>query len=168
LSEDREVTVQIKFGELEQTLKGKPEEVWILINRFFAKTFPAIKILKEITFTTDLEKIVEDLKGIIEISKEGPYILIPKNKLTDKEFLILNLLGMHIGYKLGILDRNYLLREELREMLGKSAKILSTRLGELCRDRLVSKNERDEYRITDFGIRYFQTQVLQKIKTKVS
>ena len=53
MSQEDEVTVHIKFGELEQTFRGKPEEVWILINRFFAKTFPAIKILKDIMLTVD-------------------------------------------------------------------------------------------------------------------
>ena len=168
MSQEDEVTVHIKFGELEQTFRGKPEEVWILINRFFAKTFPAIKILKDIVLTVDLERIIEDLKGIIEISKEGPHILISKSKLTDREFLMLNLLGMHIAYKLGISVRDYLSKEELREGLGKSTKIVSTRLGELCREKLVAKTENDGYRITDFGVRFFQRHVLPKIRAKIS
>ena len=168
MNQEDEVIVHVKFGELEQTFRGKPEEVWILINRFFAKTFPAIKILKDIVLTVDLERIIEDLKGIIEISKEGPHILISKSKLTDREFLMLNLLGMHIAYKLGISERDYLSKEELREGLGKSAKILSTRLGELCREKLVAKTENDGYRITDFGVRFFQRYVLPKIRAKIS
>lgn len=168
MNEKDEVTVLIKFGELEQTFRGKPDEVWLLINRFFAKTFPAIKTLRKIMLTIDLEKIIEDLEGVIEISKDGPHILLPRNKLTDKELLMLSLLGMHIAYKLGILERNFLSRDELRQKLGKSSKIVSTRLSELCKDGLVNKTENDEYKITDFGIRFFQKQILPKIRAKVS
>ena len=163
-----EVIVQVKFGELEQTFRGTPEEVWTLLNRFFTKTFPALKILENIMLTIDLEKIIEDLKGIIEISKEGIHILISKSKLTDKELLMLSLLGMHIAYRLGISERDYLHRDELRDYLGKSNKIVSTRLGELCREKLVSKIENDKYKVTDFGIRFFQMHVLPKIRAKIS
>ena len=168
MSEKDEITVQVKFGRLEQTFKGKPEEVWILLNRFFAKTFPALKILKNITLTVDVEKLIEDLKGAIEVSEEGAYILIPKNKLTDKELLMLCLLGKRLAYMLGISEKDSLSRNELREELDKSAKIVSTRLGELCREKLVARTENDEYRITDFGIRHFQMNILPRIRAKIA
>ncbi|RLG98463.1 hypothetical protein DRO19_04420, partial [Candidatus Bathyarchaeota archaeon] len=63
---------------------------------------------------------------------------------------------------------DYLSKEELRERLGKSAKIVSTRLGELCREKLVVKTENNGYKITDFGVRFSQRHVLPKIRAKIS
>ena len=165
--EDSKVEVHIKFREIEQTFTGNPEEVWILINRFFAEVFPSIKAIKKVRLTVNLEELIDDLKGIIEISEDSPYVMLPRKKLTDKELLMLSLLGMHIGFRLGILDRDYFTKEELREKLGKSSKILSTRLGELCRDGLVIRNDEEKYRITSFGIKFFQKEFLPKIKAKL-
>jgi len=165
--EDNEIKVHIKFRGMEQTYTGNPEGVWLLINRFFAKIFPSIKILGKIRLTVDFEKLIDDLKGIIEISENGPYVVLQRKRLTDKELLMLNLLGMYIGFRLGILKRDYFTKEELREKLGKSSKIISTRLGELCRDGLAAKNE-ERYKITNFGIKFFQKEILPKIKAKIS
>ena len=161
------VEVYIKFKGIEQVFAGKPEEVWRLVNRFFAKVFPSLKLLEKIRLTVDLEKLIDDSKGIIEISEDGSHVMIPRKKLTDKEFLILNLLGMYIGFKLGISERDYLTREELREKLGKSSKIISTRLSELCRDGLAAKDE-EKYRITNFGVKILQKEILPKIRAKIS
>jgi len=166
LSQDT-VTVHIKFRDVEQTFTGDVEQVWASINRFFSEFIPSFELARKIALTIDLQRLIEDVEGIIAIAPEGPMILVPRDKTTDSENLILNLLAAHIGYRLGKLPDETLTREELRMRLGKSPKIVSTRLGELCREGLVAKTSEGKYRITTFGIKRLREEVLPRLRSRI-
>ena len=153
------VTVHVKYGDIEQTFTGNANDVWVSINRFFCEMIPAFDLARKLTLTVDLQKLVEDFKEIIAIAPEGPQLLIPKQKLTDSETLLLTLLAAYIGYKLGKLDREWLTREELQAKLGKSMKITSTRLGELTKEGMVLKTKDGNYRIATVGIKHLSESV---------
>jgi hypothetical protein len=127
---------------------------------------PALQIVKKAILTVNLEKLIEDLKNIIAVAPEGPALLVSRQKLTDNETLTLYLLATYIGNKLG-LSKDFLTKEELQAALGKNAKITSTRLGELCRQRLTIKTEEGNYRITKLGIKRFQEEALPQIREKL-
>jgi len=158
--------VHIKYQDVEQTFTGNVNDVWISINRFFSEMIPALEVARKAVLTVDLEKLIDDCKNIIAVAPEGPSLLVSKQKLTDSETLALHLLAAYIGNKLGLLNRDTLSKEELQARLGKSAKITSTRLGELCREGLATKNEEDNYKITTIGIKSLQ-EALPKIREKI-
>ncbi|MDH5390814.1 MAG: hypothetical protein OEX10_06650 [Candidatus Bathyarchaeota archaeon] len=160
------ITVHIKYQDVEQTFTGNVNDVWISINRFFSEMIPALEVARKAVLTVDLEKLIDDCKNIIAVAPEGPSLLVSKQKLTDSETLALHLLAAYIGNKLGLLNRDTLSKEELQARLGKSAKITSTRLGELCREGLATKNEEDNYKITTIGIKSLQ-EALPKIREKI-
>ena len=153
------VTVHVKYGDIEQTFTGNANDVWVSINRFFCEMIPAFDLARKLTLTVDLQKLVEDFKGIIAIAPEGPQLLIPRQKLTDSETLLLNLLAAYISYKIGKLEREWLTREELQAKLGKRMKITSTRLGELTREGMVLKTKDGNYRIATIGIKHLSESV---------
>ncbi len=165
MSEER-ITVHIKYRDVEQTFTGNVNDVWVGVNRFFSQTVPCFNIARKVVLTLDLEKLVEDFKGIITITPEGPDLLIPKEKITDSETLSLYLLAAYLGYRLGHLSEDTLPREDLQTKLGKNPKITSTRLGELCHDGLATKTEDGEYRITAVGVKRLQDEALPKIRAK--
>ena len=160
------ITVHIKYQDVEQTFTGNVNDVWISINRFFSEMIPALEVARKAVLTVDLEKLIDDCKNIVAVAPEGPSLLVSKQKLTDSETLALHLLAAYIGNKLGLLNRDTLSKEELQARLGKSAKITSTRLGELCREGLATKNEEDNYKITTIGIKSLQ-EALPKIREKI-
>ncbi len=160
------VTVHVKYRDIAQTFTGNVNDVWISINRFFCEMIPAFDLARKITLTVDLQKLVEDFKDVIAITPEGPELLIPKQKLTDSETLLLNLLAAFIGFKIGKLEKELLTKEELQAKLGKSMKITSTRLGELTREGIVLKTEEGNYKITTKGTKQLQQEMLPKIRTK--
>jgi predicted transcriptional regulator len=160
------VTVHIKYQETEQTFTGDANQVWISVNRFFSEMIPALQTVKKALLTVDLENLIEDCKNIIAVAPEGPVLLVSKQKLTDSETLLLHLLAMYIGNKLGQ-SKDFLTKEELQAALGKNAKITSTRLGELCREGLATKTEEGNYRITTLGIKRFQEEALPEIREKL-
>jgi len=160
------ITVHIKYGNMEQTFTGNVNDVWVSMNRFFSEMIPAFDIARKVTLTVDLAKLIEDFKDVIAIAPEGPEILMPKEKLTDSETLALHLLATYIGNKLELLSSDFLSKEELQRGLGKSAKIMSTRLGELLREGLATKTEEGKYKITTIGIKRLQEEILPKIRER--
>jgi len=169
LSESKEkdmVAVHVKYKGIEETFTGNANDVWVNVNRFFSEMIPAFDLARKITLTVDLQKLVEDSEDVIAIAPEGPQLLVPRQKLTGSETLLLNLLAAYIGHKIGKLDRDWLTREELQAKLGKSMKITSTRLGELAREGLALKTEEGNYKITTKGTRQLQQEMLPKIRAK--
>jgi len=160
------ITVHVKYRDMEQTFTGDVNDVWVSVNRFFSEMIPAFEVAHKAVLTVDLEKLVGDCKNIIAVTPEGPRLLVSKQRLTDNETLSLHLLAAYVGHKLGLLDRDSLSKEELQVGLGKSAKITSTRLGELYREGLMAKIEDDHFRITTIGIKRLQEEVLPKIRAK--
>jgi hypothetical protein len=93
---------------------------------------------------------------------------VSKDKLTDNEALLLWLLAASVGYGLSLVGSDAVAKEELQAKLGKSSKIVSTRLGELVKNDLVLKLADDKYRITTFGAVQMQKDVLPRIRAKLS
>jgi hypothetical protein len=161
------VIVQIKYKDVEKTFSGNPEEVWLLMNKFFNQFLPSFEIANKLVLNVDLQKLIKDCENVITFAKEGPYLLVPRNKLTDNETLSLLLLANYIGCQLGKIENAGVSKEELQTKLGKDAKIASTRLGELVKNGIVSRTPDEKYRITTFGVVQMQKDVLPKIKAKI-
>lgn len=161
------VTVQVKYKGVEKSFSGSPEEVWLLVNRFFGEFIPSFNVASRLVLSVDLEKLVKDCEGLIAFSKEGANLLVSKDKLTDNETLLLLLLAGYVGFQLSLVAGDAVSKEELQAKLGKSGKIASTRLGELVKGDLVLKVDDDKFRITTFGVVQMQRDVIPKIKTKI-
>lgn len=161
------VAVHIKYKDVEKTLSGTPEQVWLLLDRFFAELLPSFDTAKKLNLNVDLQVLVKDSEKIIAFAEEGAYILVPRTKLTDNVTLALLLLGNYIGFRLGKTKSNGLSKEELQTKLGKDAKITSTRLGELVKNEIATKTTDEKYKITTFGLAQIQKDILPKIKSKI-
>ena len=164
--EKNTVTVHVKYRDTEQTFTGNVNHVWVSVNRFFSETIPAFEVARKVVLTVDLEQLIDDCKNIVAFAPEGPSLLVSKQRLTDSETLALHLLAAYIGNKLGLLSSDTLSKEELQIKLGKSAKITSTRLGELCREELAAKPDDGNYKITHMEIKQFQEE-LPEIREKL-
>ncbi len=161
------VTVHVKYREFEQTFAGNVNDVWVSVSQFFSELIPAFEIIRKVTLTVDLAKLIEDFKDLIAITPEGPEVLVPKEKLTDSETLQLTLMAAYVGYRLGKLTRETMTKEKLAAKLRKSVKITTTRLGELIKDEHITKTEEGDYKITTIGIKRFQEETLSRIRNKL-
>ena len=161
------ITVQVKYGDVEETFSGCVDDVWASINRFFSEFIPTYEISKKIVLTVDLEKLVKACEGIVAFAEEGPHLLVSSSKLTDNETLALLLLAGYIGCKLGLVESDVVSKEDLQARLGKSSKIVSTRLGELVKREIAVKTNNGNYKISTFGVVQMQKDFLPKIKAKI-
>ena len=166
MTQNPTITVHIKYQETEQTFTGDANQVWISINKFFSEMIPFLQTIKKVLLTVELDHLIEDCNKIIAVAPEGPVILVARHKLTDSETLTLRLLSTYIANKLGY-SKDRLSREELQTGIGKNSKITSTRLGELIREGLATKDEEGSYKITTLGINRFQEETLPIIREKL-
>jgi hypothetical protein len=167
MGEEKRVMVHVRLGDVEQTFSGSVEDVWLSLNRFFGEFIPSFTIARRLVLSVDLEGLVRDCEDLIAFSKEGANLLVGKDRLTDNECLLLWLLAGYVGYGLGLVGSDCVSKEELQARLGKSGKIVSTRLGELVKSEMVAKVADDKYRITTFGIVQMQKDTIPKIKAKI-
>ena len=161
------MTIQVKYKSIEKTFSGSLEDVWLSVNRFFAEFLPSFEIANKLTLNVDLQELVRDCENIIALADEGPYLMVPRNRLTDNETLALLLLASYVGYKLDKVGSDAVSKEELQLKLGKDLKITSTRLGELVKSEVAAKTADEKYRITTFGIVQMQKEMLPRIKAKI-
>jgi len=164
--EQNHMTVQIKYKDLEKTISGTPEQVFLLLNRLFENLLPSFVIAQKLTLNADLQTLARESQNLIAFSQEGPCVLAPRNKLTDNETLALLLLANHLGQKLGKTKTDGLSKEELQTKLGKDAKITSTRLGELLKSEIAMKTLDEKYKMTTFGLVQMQKEILPRIRAK--
>lgn len=160
--------MHIKYKDLEKSFAATLEETWLLLNKFFSEFLPHFEIANKLWLSVDLQQLAKDCEGIIAFSPEGANLIVPKNKITDNETLLLWLLAGYIGHKLGLMGSDALSKEELQAKLGKNSKITSTRLGELVKGDLAAKTADEKFRITTFGIAQMQKEILPKIKAKIT
>jgi hypothetical protein len=162
------IIIQLKYRDIEQQFSAEPQDAWLLLAKFFNGVVPSFEIAQNLLLNVDLERLAKDIVGIVAFSSEGPNLLVPKNILTDNEVLLISLVAHYLGRKLGLVNCDSRSKEELQAKLGKSGKITSTRLGELIKNELVTKDPDGRFRITTFGIVQVQKEVIPKIKAKTS
>ncbi len=162
------IHVQIKYKDIVQEFSAEPQEAWLLINQFFNGLVPSFEISQKLWLNVDIQQLAKDLNGIVSFSSDGASILLPKNKLTDNEALLLWLSAYYLGQRLGLLNSDSLSKDELQGKLGKSSKITSTRLGELVKTEIVAKTADDRFKITSFGVIQVQKDIIPRIRAKTS
>ena len=160
--------IQLKYRDVEQHFSAEPEDAWLLLVKFFKGLVPAFEIAQKLHLDVDVEQLAKDITGIVAFSSEGSNLMVPKDMLTDNEILLTTLVAHYLGENLGLVKFGSLSKEELQAKLGKSGKITSTRLGELAKNELVTKDPDGRFRITTFGVIQVEKEVFPKIKTKMS
>jgi hypothetical protein len=161
------ITVQVKYGDVEETFSGRVDDVWVGINRFFSEFIPIFEVSKKLVLTVDLQDLVKACENVIAFAEESPHLLVSRSKLTDNETLVLLLLAGYVGCKLGLVESDVVSKEELQARLGKSSKIVSTRLGELVKREIAVKTKDGKYRISTFGVVQMGKDFLPRIRAKI-
>ena len=165
--EKDELTVEVRYKGVEKKLSGSVESVWLSLNKFFNEFLPSFEVAQKLMLNVDLQKLAKDSEGLIAFAKEGPYLLAPRNKLTDNETLSLMLLAGYLAHQLGNAETDAVSKEELQDKLGKDSKVASTRLGELVKNQTAARTPDEKYRITTFGLMQMQKDTIPKVRAKM-
>ena len=166
-SEEDPLEIFAKYRDLEIRFKGKPDEVIRSLLRLIQQILPTYDLASKLVLTVDLEDLLENVKGIIAFTPEGPVVTIPKEKISgERDAILLHLIKTYIGYKTGKLEKDTLATSEITSLTGGKSSSVGARLSELVSSGLIERVGRGEYRITTLGVKNFIDDVLPKIKSE--
>lgn len=165
---NEEITVKVTYGGFTETFIGHPDEVWAGLNRFLAQHFPGIALLSKVTLTVDVKELLEKLQDVIRLTRKGDvYLAVDRKFLTDREIVMLFLIGSYLTHKLGYREEDQVSLGEICLVVGKPRKLVSTRLSELCSRRWVTKVKGKRFSATVNGIQQFLNTILPKIQKRI-
>ena len=162
--EEVKIEALVKYQGMEVRFSGTVNEVIRAFLEFMSKILPNYDLISKLTITIDLEKLLKDLEGIIAITPEGLIVTIPREKIGEREAILLNLLKTSIGYQLGKLDRDSVSVADILTLTGGKPSSTAARLSELVDLGWVDRIGRGEYRVTTYGIKSFTETVMPKIR----
>jgi len=166
-SEEDLLEIFAKYRDLEIRFKGKPDEVIRSLLRLIQQILPTYDLASKLILTVNLEDLLENVKGIIAFTPEGPVVTIPKEKLSgERDAILLHLIKTYIGYKTGKLEKDTLATSEITSLTGGKSSSVGARLSELVSSGWIERVGRGEYRITTLGVKNFIDEVLPKIKSE--
>ena len=156
----------MKYKGMEIKFSGSPDEVLRSFLDFFNKVLPSYSLVSNLTLSTDIEQLLRDLEGIVVITPEGIIVTVPNEDIVEREALLLRLVRVFIGYKLGNYVKDSISISELLTVSGGKPSSIAARLSEMVNLNWVERVGRGQYRITTFGIRSFQETVLPKFTSR--
>jgi hypothetical protein len=161
--EEENIEVYVKYGGFEEDLKGPVDQVLRALISSLDKICPGLEILSRVRLTVDLQQLIEKMEGIVAISPNGPIVLCDE-KLTVKQLIGLNLIGVLVGYRLNLLDKLSLSLDELTTAISKPKGSISRRITTMVNDRWIERLERGEYKISAVGIKHFLDKVFPDLE----
>lgn len=156
----------LEYGDRKGEFEGSFDEVWRSINRFLSEMRPSHveSALAKIVHREELDQLVDDLEGVLRIAKEGPYFTAPIDHLPNRDKLLLALLGLYVGYKLGFLDEESASIDELYAITRVKKNVTQVELSHLSGERLVEAIGTGRRKLTTIGVEYTRREVLPKVK----
>jgi hypothetical protein len=155
--------VHAEYGKFKADFEGSPEVVSIAFIDFLNKVYPAFKLANRLVFNPNLIKLAQALEGVIEYSPEG--LILTPGDLTSEEAIVLSLLGVYVGNKLGLSSEESVSVTQIATVSGKALKTILNKLKGMIDDGLVERVGRGEYKIKSLGIKEAE-KVLQDVKMR--
>lgn len=163
-AEDKKLEATIKFRDLETKFSGSVDEVINAFLRFLMQIYPNYELVSKLTLTADFERLLKDLEKVMVITPEGLVIAVPKEKIGERESILLYLLKANVGFRLGRLHKDSLSIAEILTLTGGKPGSVAARLSEMVDIGWVDRIGRGEYRITTYGIENFREKDLPSIR----
>ena len=157
-----EVHAIITYKDTTVEFKGKPDAVLESLYRFLTKQVPNLDLASRITLDYSLPDMLDIFGNYIKLTPEGPAVMV--KKISDRNFIALQLTAYKIAKLLGKSDYDQLSTQDLQRITNLKPKTISSRLSELVKMRCVEKEVNDgiRYRITTFGIHWLAEELLKK------
>jgi hypothetical protein len=160
---EKKICVYIEYGDLKAKIESYDiNDAFRIISDFFAK-IPAFEIASKLAYSPDITKIVDGLTGITLLLPSGP-IIEPQIEPPTREAIGLCLLTAYASNRLGKLEKDTLSAEHLARGSRKAVKTIRNELPSMISTGLVERVGKGEYRITDYGIKFFLDEILPKYK----
>ncbi len=165
MSGEDTVQVVVTYQGLEVKFSGDIDEVVRFFLEFLNRMLPNYALVSRLTLTTDLEKLLQEVEGIIALTPEGLIVTFAQELLGEREAILLHLVKTYIGYQLGELEKDFMAISDIISTTRGKPSSSAGRLSELVQMNWVERVGRGEYRITTYGIKSFTEEILPKIRS---
>lgn len=178
LNKNDVVNVSVQYKDIKVQFSGEPENTLISVITFLSKHIPEIRLAEKISLNYSVSELIDMYSSIIKITPEGPKILpnteeIQSKKFSDKEIVMLFLLGSKIAFELGKISDKSFHVSDIQASTNLNPKSISSRLSELVKAGYVLKSVNKEnqtdstgYNITTIGINWLNSSIAKKITIK--
>jgi len=98
-----------------------------------------------------LREIVKKAERFLRINKHtgDPVILVPLEKLSQKDLIALHIAARYFAFKLGLTSTDSITAEELKRKTGiHNDKLIAARISDLRKEGIVESVKKGEYRIS--------------------
>lgn len=172
------VSVSIQLNDIKVQFSGEPENVLLSTINFLTKHVPELRLAQKISLNYSVSELIDMYSSIIKITPEGPKILpnlgeIHNKKFSDKEIVMLFLLGSKISFELGKTPEKSSPISDIQTTTNLNPKSISSRLSELVKVGYVTKSVNKEtqtesvvYGITTIGIKWLNDVMNKKFTAR--
>jgi hypothetical protein len=163
--ETSELKVSITFEGSTVEFKGNPESVLHSVTEYLTKTIPTLDLAKKIYVNYSVAELIRLFGDYVKITPEGPRVWSSERKFSDKEMVLLQLIGIRITGETGRASNDSLTLAEIASSTGINPKSISSRLSEVLKVGYVDRQNLDstvEYRITTAGINWLSNTLAKK------
>jgi len=157
--------VTIRYGELEKKISGPPEQVTQEVISFLTSVVPQLDLASRLTLSADINELAKESEGILASTPEGLVVMVPTDKLADRELVMLHLARARIAQMLGKSDKDTVQSADLAAAAKRSSGTVAGRLSELCSEGLAERKGKGEYRATTLGLRFYGEQIIPKLRS---
>lgn len=151
MSGEKNLTVELEFGELRHSASGTPDQVLQEVMAFVSRVIPAYDAASRLLYTPEHGKLIDSLSRIVKIAPDGQVLLLREDLPAEKAITAV-LLGAHVSSKFQKRASDELYAEEIARSVGKALKTVRNTIAELQKQGLIERAARGTYRIATAGI----------------
>jgi hypothetical protein len=146
--------LHFECGGFSGDIEGEVDDVVRALLLQLAKVFPSLELASKLSFNPDLVELSSSLVGVVEFAPDG--LILNAKDLPADEAIVVSLLGMYVGFRLGRVQSDSLPATGLARATGKALKTVSNQLAWMVDEGLVERVGRGEYRVASLGIKRAQ------------
>lgn len=163
MNSESTVEAMLRYSGMEVRFTGTSDEVLKALMGFLNKVIPSLELIQAVTLTTDTERLLSNIRGVIGFTKEGVVLTVSRETLGEREAIVLHLTKTYVANMLGRREKDSLPIGELLTATGSKPGTVAARLSEMVDIGHVERVGRGEYRITTLGLKSCLDEILPRV-----
>ncbi len=167
MSAERDLSIVVSYGDTKVEFSGSPEVVLRSLHEFVSKVVPNMDLARAISVNHSLNDLIQLFKEYIRVTPEGPRVWVEDRRLSDRDFIMLQLVAAKASSLSGRSASDAMSVAEIQSATGLYPKTISSRLSELAKTAQVERVEGEgggRYRISTLGVHRLNEQLTRKLK----
>jgi hypothetical protein len=150
LSEGKNLRVKMELNGQSMEFTGTPDEVISAVLKYLSQAYPALAIVKRLTFSPDLAELTEKVSSVLSITDTGT--LMVKKDMATEDGVLLVTSGADLATKLGKRNDPSVSVEELVLTLNVAEKTVRNVCSLLTKQGDIVRDGKGTYRISPSGV----------------